>query len=76
MARIPLLWSLDFLWNASADMLIRNNREDGVKLEELMRTVVAFSTARQFNEALFIDVERSIIWKLKEDLRSSANFGS
>jgi len=67
---------MDFLWAACADMLIRNNRDDEVNLDQLVRTVVAFSTARQFNEALFIDVERSIIWKLKEDLRSSPNFGS
>lgn len=43
---------------------------------ELSRIVVAYATARQFNEALFIDVERSVIWKLKEDLKTNANYGT
>lgn len=61
LARIPLLWSIDFLWNSVSDMIIRANRDDDITLTELASVVVGFSTARQFNEAVFIDVERSVI---------------
>jgi len=73
MARIPLLWGFDFAWASMADAVIRNNRDDDIDMPELARIAVAFATARQFNEALFIDVERSVIWKLKEDLKTNAN---
>mmetsp|Transcript_105832 Transcript_105832/g.228101 ORF Transcript_105832/g.228101 Transcript_105832/m.228101 type:complete len:83 (+) Transcript_105832:512-760(+) len=76
LARIPMLWQIDLVWNAAADMIIRNNRSDQITLEELSTIAVGFSTARQFNEALFIDVERSVIYKLKEDLKTSPNFGT
>lgn len=76
MARIPLLWGFDFVWSSCADAIIRNNRDDEISMPELSRIAVAFATARQFNEALFIDVERSVIWKLKEDLKTNANYGT
>jgi len=49
------------LWDTLSDVLVRNNRYDDVKMVDLGTFVVAFATARQFNEALFIDVERSVI---------------
>jgi len=76
MARIPLIWGFDFVWASCADAIIRNNRDDQIAMPELTRISVAFATARQFNEALFIDIERSVIWKLKEDLKTNANYGT
>jgi len=74
MARIPLIWEFEFLWDSLCDVLIRNNRHDQVSLEDLASFAVAYSTARQFNEALFIDIERSVIYKLKEDIKESKEY--
>jgi len=71
MTRIPLIWDFEFLWNSAADMIIRNNRYDDFTIDDLSLISVGFATARQFNEALFIDIERTVIYKLKEDLKES-----
>lgn len=71
LVRIPLTWDNTSMWSRIANSVIDLNVNDTISVEDLSTICVSFATARQFNEALFIDVERSTISHLKDDLEES-----